>query len=210
MPTRRALRSSLLMLLSVVVVGAGAPAASVAQSLCDANGDGAVNVTDGVQTLRAAASLPSACTIATCDADRDGRISVSDGVNVLRSAAALPGTCDAAAATPTPVRTPGTAAGAVEACDDDCRAALQICGEETFGESYESVAECAEDCVAIVEDFANDATNFDDCVDAQARFIECCTDARQCGDIPEGCGSEFQTAADACGGQFGGCPLIFF
>jgi len=60
----------------------------------DANGDGRVTVTDGVQVLRAAAGLSSDCTPARCDVDGNGTISVTDGVNVLREAAALPSVCD--------------------------------------------------------------------------------------------------------------------
>jgi hypothetical protein len=55
----------------------------------DADGSGAVTVTDGVQTLRAAAGLSSTCTLARCDLDGGGTISVTDGVNVLRAAAGL-------------------------------------------------------------------------------------------------------------------------
>jgi hypothetical protein len=47
-------------------------------------------VTDGVQTLRQAAALPSTCPDRVCDADGQGQVTVSDGVAVLRAAAALP------------------------------------------------------------------------------------------------------------------------
>ena len=56
----------------------------------DADGNGSVTVSDGVQVLRAAAELSSSCTLARCDVDGNGAISVSDGVNVLRAAADLP------------------------------------------------------------------------------------------------------------------------
>jgi hypothetical protein len=56
----------------------------------DADGSGAVTVTDGVQTLRAAAALPSLCVPSRCDVDDSGTVSVTDGVNVLRAAAGLP------------------------------------------------------------------------------------------------------------------------
>lgn len=61
----------------------------------DADGSGAVTVTDGVQTLRAAAGLASPCTLARCDVNGSGAITVTDGVQVLRGAAGLPldGTC---------------------------------------------------------------------------------------------------------------------
>ncbi len=60
-----------------------------AQVCGDATGEGSVTVTDGVQTLRAAAQLSSSCTTATCDVDGSGGITVTDGVNVLRKAAGL-------------------------------------------------------------------------------------------------------------------------
>ncbi len=61
----------------------------------DADGSGSVTVTDGVQTLRAAAGLDSPCTPARCDVNASGTITVTDGVQVLRGAAGLPldGTC---------------------------------------------------------------------------------------------------------------------
>lgn len=67
-------------------LGAGA---AHAQLCGDADGNGNVSVTDGVQALRAAASLPSSCTAGRCDVDGNGSISVTDGVNVLRKAAGL-------------------------------------------------------------------------------------------------------------------------
>ncbi len=63
---------------------------AVAGAVCgDANDDGRVTVSDGVQTLRAAAQLSSSCD-ERCDFDGSGAITVSDGVNVLRKAAQLP------------------------------------------------------------------------------------------------------------------------
>jgi hypothetical protein len=61
----------------------------------DADGSGSVTLTDGVQTLRAAAGLSSSCTPARCDVDGNGAVSLTDGVQVLRAAAGLPitGTC---------------------------------------------------------------------------------------------------------------------
>jgi hypothetical protein len=61
-----------------------------AQLCGDADGNGQVSVTDGVQALRAAATLTNTCTAARCDVDGNGSISVTDGVNILRKAAALP------------------------------------------------------------------------------------------------------------------------
>lgn len=67
------------------------PAACAAEPACgDADGNGAVNVTDGVNVLRSAAGLASACDEpAPCDVDGNGSVSVTDGVNVLRAAAGL-------------------------------------------------------------------------------------------------------------------------
>ncbi len=63
---------------------------SAAAQVCgDADGSGAVTVTDGVQTLRSAAGLSSSCVAGRCDVDGSGAITVTDGVNVLRKAAGL-------------------------------------------------------------------------------------------------------------------------
>ncbi len=79
--------------------------ASSAAAVCgDANGDGRVSVSDGVQALRAAAGLESICA-EDCDVDGNGEISVTDGVNILRKAAGL---------------------AIVEACPDDDRVASVI------------------------------------------------------------------------------------
>lgn len=71
----------------IVLAAATAPSAS-AQTCGDANGDGAVTVTDGVQALRAAAGLSSICDEG-CDVDGSGSVTVTDGVNILRGAAGL-------------------------------------------------------------------------------------------------------------------------
>lgn len=64
---------------------------SASAQICgDADNNGQVSVTDGVQALRAAAGLPSSCTLATCDVDGNGSITVTDGVNILRKTAGLP------------------------------------------------------------------------------------------------------------------------
>jgi hypothetical protein len=60
----------------------------------DADLSGTVTVTDGVQTLRAAAGLSSVCEPARCDVDGNGTVSVTDGVDVLRLAAGLPFTAN--------------------------------------------------------------------------------------------------------------------
>lgn len=56
----------------------------------DADGSGAVTVSDGVQVLRAAADLASSCRAPFCDVDASGTVTVTDGVRTLRAAAALP------------------------------------------------------------------------------------------------------------------------
>ncbi len=57
----------------------------------DADGSGAVTVTDGVAVLRSAAGLSSSCTehANSCDVDASGGTTVTDGVNVLRKAAGI-------------------------------------------------------------------------------------------------------------------------
>jgi hypothetical protein len=65
-------------------------AGTVSAQVCgDADNSGTVTVTDGVQTLRAAAALSSTCSAGTCDVDGSGAITVTDGVNVLRKAAGV-------------------------------------------------------------------------------------------------------------------------
>jgi hypothetical protein len=67
----------------------GGPAGVAAETCGDADGSGTVSVTDGVQTLRAAAGLGSRCPANRCDVDGSGGVTVSDGVNVLRKAAGV-------------------------------------------------------------------------------------------------------------------------
>ncbi len=55
----------------------------------DVDGDGTVTVSDAVNHLRAAAELPSACTLDVCDLNLDNEITVSDGTLALRAAAEL-------------------------------------------------------------------------------------------------------------------------
>jgi hypothetical protein len=79
----------LALLLSAAVFVLASPDRGSAQVCGDADGNGNVTVTDGVQTLRAAASLSSSCTPAACDVDGNASTTVTDGVNVLRKAAGL-------------------------------------------------------------------------------------------------------------------------
>jgi hypothetical protein len=77
-------------LLTTILLLTGAALPAVAAAVCgDADGNGHVTVSDGVQALRAAAGLSTRCTNATCDLDDGGSVTVSDGVNVLRAAAGL-------------------------------------------------------------------------------------------------------------------------
>ncbi len=55
----------------------------------DADGNGQVTVTDGVNVLRAATGLSDTCRLTSCDVDGNESITVTDGVNVLRTAAGL-------------------------------------------------------------------------------------------------------------------------
>lgn len=77
----------------MLALAAGFSAVRAEATLCgDADGDGSVTITDGVNVLRAAAGLSSTCDTA-CDVDGSGDITISDGVNVLRVAAGLPSAC---------------------------------------------------------------------------------------------------------------------
>ncbi|MCC6767119.1 MAG: dockerin type I repeat-containing protein [Deltaproteobacteria bacterium] len=74
--------------LRALVAAALAASPAIAAICGDANGDGQVTVSDGVQALRAAAGLSSSCD-QNCDVDGSGAVTVSDGVNILRKAAGL-------------------------------------------------------------------------------------------------------------------------
>ncbi len=78
--------------LVVTVLASWGPLASVVRAdLCgDADGDGRATVSDAVNILRVAASLPSVCPLSRCDFNSSGAIDVTDGINVLRVAADLP------------------------------------------------------------------------------------------------------------------------
>lgn len=85
--------------LTVSVPGATAtgptPARTPGPNVCgDPDESGAVNVTDGVIVLSAAAGLETDCTPATCDVNGNGEVSVTDGILVLRVAAGLAETLD--------------------------------------------------------------------------------------------------------------------
>ena len=71
------------------------PASTPGPNVCgDPDESGAVNVTDGVIVLSAAAGLETECTPATCDVNGNGSVSVTDGILVLRVAAGLAETLD--------------------------------------------------------------------------------------------------------------------
>ncbi len=81
-------------LAAALVLGAAAGlwvGSAHAQVCGDADGSGAVSLTDGVRALRAAAGLPDGCEPAICDVDGSGAVGVTDGVRVLRAAAGLDG-----------------------------------------------------------------------------------------------------------------------
>ncbi len=94
------LRTAAIVRLTVVACLVIAWAVTARAETCgDADGSGAVTVSDGVQTLRAAAGLSSTCTLARCDLDGSSAVTVTDGVNVLRKAAGLsaPNACPGSA-----------------------------------------------------------------------------------------------------------------
>jgi hypothetical protein len=64
-------------------------AAAVVGECADADGNGDVSVTDGVQALRAVAGLPSPCTDFRCDVNGSGDVTLTDGVLILAQAADL-------------------------------------------------------------------------------------------------------------------------
>jgi len=80
------------MLLGTTVAILFASSSALAQGCGDPDGDGNITDVDGVNALRAAASLSSNCTLPTCDVNADGVINDVDGVNLLRAAAQLPAT----------------------------------------------------------------------------------------------------------------------
>jgi hypothetical protein len=88
-----------LLVVGLTLLATALPTAARAGMCGDADDDGSVTVTDGVNVLRIAADLPGDCSTPACDPDDDGRITVTDGVIVLRLAADLsvPGACEEAA-----------------------------------------------------------------------------------------------------------------
>ena len=93
-------RHAAALVLGAVVLFSGGTAG--AEVCGDADGSGAVSITDGVRALRAAAGLADGCATAICDVDGSGTVSVTDGVRVLRAAAGLDGAlvCAGVAADP--------------------------------------------------------------------------------------------------------------
>jgi hypothetical protein len=94
-PQRVTARLLVLSLTALLVRSAPTAAAAPTPFVCgDADGNGAVTVTDGVQVLAGAAELGGDCasSAAACDVDGDGRVTVTDGVAVLRTASDLPAT----------------------------------------------------------------------------------------------------------------------
>lgn len=76
---------------SLMLLGAVCAGSAGALTCGDADDNGSVTVTDGVQVLRSAAGLSSTCAQhgGSCDVDGSGSVTVSDGVNVLRKAAGI-------------------------------------------------------------------------------------------------------------------------
>ncbi len=89
------MRMDMLLRAFIAIVMLGSTVCTAQGQLCgDADGNGAVTLSDGVQVLRRAAGLSSPCGESTCDMDGNGDVTLSDGVNVLRDAAGLPVTRD--------------------------------------------------------------------------------------------------------------------
>ena len=148
-------RRLLATILCVGAVLASARGTSFGAGVCgDADGNGEVTVTDGVQVLRAGAGLSSSCTAdpARCDVDGNTVVTVSDGVGVLRLAAGLPVTCTPAipstfnvdSITDDTDAAPGDGLCATTAHECTLRAAIQeanaLSGEQTVqlgGRPYE-------------------------------------------------------------------------
>jgi hypothetical protein len=135
---------------------------AVAADLCgDADGSGSITVTDGVQTLRAAAGLASTCTLARCDVDDGGTVSVTDGVNVLRAAAGITVALDCPGAAPPCESATATVALHVP---EPIGAAVLVLGYPTSAVTLPGSGDAAADRVAIVnpgslfgdDQFAND------------------------------------------------------
>jgi len=86
MPSSRSISAAL----AACVLVACSALTAAAQVCGDADNNGTVTVTDGVQALRAAADLSTVCTPARCDVDGSGAVTVTDAVLILRTAADLP------------------------------------------------------------------------------------------------------------------------
>jgi hypothetical protein len=86
------MRVSSRMIVTMMFCSLGIASNALAQVCGDADGNGQVTVTDGVQVLRSAAELSTTCSDRpnSCDIDGSGSVNVTDGVNVLRKAAELP------------------------------------------------------------------------------------------------------------------------
>jgi hypothetical protein len=73
----------------VVAVGLLMSESASAEICGDADGNGSVTITDGVQVLRAAAGLAVSCPASRCDVDGSSSVTLTDGVAALRIAAGL-------------------------------------------------------------------------------------------------------------------------
>jgi len=202
-----------LLIALVVELFTAAPVQATCTGNC--NHDSEVTVDELLTMVNMALGTADLSNCAAGDANNDGAITVDEILAAVRSALlgcleptptpSLPPTATPRPPTPTP---PSLGPAASKACSDDCQAAQRKCGAERFSEEYPSVDQCILECVSELEDFARDAPDFTRCEDAQVRYIQCCTAKARCGGIPNGC--DFVGTANACGGSFGGCPLIFF
>jgi hypothetical protein len=147
--------------LAAIVAVTTALAGSASAATCgDANDDDSITVTDGVQALRAAASLTNTCGEG-CDVDGSGGVSVTDGVNILRAVAGLSFTssCDFTGEEANEVvnpslaifgglsKLPGFGSGVIAAGTSDCENDGTIESVQTNAQSLATFTNCQIDNV---------------------------------------------------------------
>jgi hypothetical protein len=214
------------MRIAVVVVVLVAATVNNLESLAetcvgDCNNDSEVAVNELILGVNIALGSAPLATCPSFDADLNSRADINEILQAVNNALCGCNTpCNPPTASPTrtPTPTPTPTAGpptpthvplttAFDACAANCRVAQQLCGDSVFFEKYRYY-DCTDDCASRVEHFASRVVNFNGCVEAQVRLIQCCTRCGQCGHIPN-CDADFDAAGVACGGVFAGCPLIF-
>ncbi len=129
------MRVALTALAIVAVLTQGSARAQIIPICGDANNDGDISVSDGVDALRAAAGLSSQCTLAICDVNADGSVTTTDAVNILRNAAGLSAidACRDVTSTPVPTSTPAccihclSEGTGMSPCGDSCIPQTFIC-----------------------------------------------------------------------------------